>query len=359
MSVWVIHIFGGIRAIYSESKNIRVHPDPLDGQILEIPSTSFHGIVNRVKALNLSVVGIEVLDHKWEFDGLIPPKWRPFHERSKDPYILFGMRDKWSEIGHAAHKRQMGELWDLAARISYQIQTCVQRLYEVSKGYGTQLWSLSRRKRFKLGSRFDDARTQTVYLAIQALLIDACVLRDYLAEFAARYIYADTSRAVTTLNGLRKYLSQKPELTDALSEELRQSTGENGWLNELADYRNLVVHSTPLATAKEHLLLLCEGQDLPTGVKLPSLCFPLPLNPGEIISARGDGNLFKDYSKMVQNFLGASDPQVQSKDALQYLHGVLEELANLSERFSTFSPVVPEIPILTDDDLVGPIQWHW
>ncbi len=49
-------------------------------------------------------------------------------------------------------------------------------------------------------------------MAIQALLVDACVLRDYLAEFATRYIY--TSASQRSLGSLRKYVAEHSELLD-------------------------------------------------------------------------------------------------------------------------------------------------
>jgi hypothetical protein len=357
VSVWVIHVFGGVRAIYEESGAIKVHPDLLSGGTLEIPTASYREIVRNVKALNLSVVGIESLVHSWELNRVIPPNWRPFHELNSAPYVLFETGDKWSDIGHAAHKRRVGKLWDIAARISYQIKTCAWRLFEISEGYAQQLWSLKVRDKFEEGSRFDDLRTRTVYLAIQALLIDACVLRDYLAEFAAGYIYASAPSGVRTVSNLKKYLFSKPELADPLSIELRHATDKNGWLSELGHYRDLVVHSAPLATAKERLWVLCSAHNLPNGAKLPALRFPLPNDPAAIRSARSRGDLFEDFAKLIHDFVDATRPDVTSKDALQYLHTVLGKLGEIAAKFSTFSPLPPEMPVLTDADIIGPIRW--
>ncbi len=76
------------------------------------------------------------------------------------------------------------------------------------------------------------------------------------------------------------------------------------------------------------------------------------------MSARGRGNLYEDYSKIVQRFVGAADRESVSKDALEYLHEVLGKMAGVSAMLASSAPVAPEMAVLTDDDIIGPIEWH-
>src|SRR5438105_3706009 len=87
----------------------------------------------------------------------------------------------WRQIAHAAFKAKRGRLWDSASRIAHQLRVCGWRLRQVSEAYRDQLWARSDGK-FAAGQHFQDQFTWLVYLAIQSFLLDACILRDYIAE---------------------------------------------------------------------------------------------------------------------------------------------------------------------------------
>jgi len=69
----------------------------------------------------------------------------------------------------------------------------------VSDTYHDQLRSSTEGGSFRAGQRCEDAFTWLGYLALQTFLVDACVLRDYLAEFYAMDACPDRALAATNL----------------------------------------------------------------------------------------------------------------------------------------------------------------
>jgi hypothetical protein len=191
---------------------------------------------------------------------------------------------------------------------------------------------------------------------LQAFFAEACVLRDYLAEFAAAHVYTDVTRpGIATLAKLLPYL-RKSELSDAVTNGFKTATADDGWLTLLGHYRNLVIHSAPLAMAKKHLWVWCQTHVLPRGQKLPVIRVPLPNDPAGIMGLRSKTDYGK-FSAIADQFAGAEAVDVGMVDALRYSHEVLGRLGELAALLSQCSPVPPEMPVLTDEDLAGPIEW--
>src|ERR1700731_1168671 len=231
----VIHLPGGLRALQAGSSPLRIDPGSEQGGSLDIHSESGVPVIPQLKKLGLSVIGVRSLSHRWELEGVIPGEWRTFHAGSTKRWISYEGRQKWFEIAHAATKRRLGKLWDIAARISYQIEADTFRLEETSDQYASQLRSLITRGSFRSGSRFEDILTQRVFLSIQSFLIDACVLRDYLAEFAAVYVYKESAIRITTAASLIKRVLKDESRNDAISLKLRNATDKHGWLTLLGN----------------------------------------------------------------------------------------------------------------------------
>ena len=85
---------------------------------------------------------------------------------------------------------------------------------------------------FEARRHFDNAFVWQSYVAIHAFLVDACILRDYLAEFAAHFLYGPrlgmAKINVTTATGLKKLLSklaEADELTARCNRLLRKTVG--------------------------------------------------------------------------------------------------------------------------------------
>lgn len=306
--------------------------------------------------MDLQVFGLSALQHQLELDGVVPPEWRTVHYEPRPAWLGNDVAVTWSQIAYAAWKARAGHLWDCAARVSYQIETVTVRLRQISDGYASQLMSLVARGDFSDGERLDDLWTKPVFLAVQSFLTDACVLRDYLAEFAAAFLYrVGRPKRITKMAGLCEFI-RREQPADALTGKLWSACEPGGWLFDLGKYRNLVVHAAPLALAQRRLWVWCQAHPLPDGDLLPTVRFPLPPNPAAIMKAR-DNPDYEDFEKLAQDFAGVAKVSSTLLDALQYAHGVLGDAAELATELAAFSPVAPRMPTLRRDDLVGPLRW--
>src|ERR1019366_8070066 len=203
-------------------------------------------------------------------------------------------------ISHNSHKRKKGRLWDLASRISHQMRVCSWRLRQISEAYREQLFAKYDGSEFRKGQRFEDGFTWLAYMSIQSFLVDACILRDYLAEFSAHFIYTShQSRraALTSMAALKKKILDTIADADAVTQFLKDATSDGGWLKELGEYRDLVVHSAPLAKAEQKLFAVCDVIDIgEPGGSLPCVKFPIPENPQIISKMRATGSLSEDFT---------------------------------------------------------------
>lgn len=357
--LWVFHLRGGARATWAQSSSpetVQIEPNLTCGATLQFESGSLGEVIRRCNKLHLQVFGATVFAHKLELDGIARPEWRAIHFSPNKAWLSHDAKTIWSQIAHAAWKTKVGRLWDCAARIAYQLETCIERLRQLSDQYANQLQTLLRRKEFPEDSRLNDLWTQSVFLSIQSFLTDACVLRDYLAEFAAAFAYhsPDAPRIRTHAALLKRIKSA--DLDDTLAQQLREISDTGGWLSELGGYRDLVVHSAPLALASRQLWVWCKSVRLPEGRRLPIVRFPLPPDPNAIMAARSKAD-FNNFEALVEQFGRAADVDPKMKDALRYTHGAVTNLAALAVELASYSPVAPEMPVITDADLAGPITW--
>lgn len=357
--VWILHLLGGVRAFWGDNGQpspVQVEPHLMSGKGLEFTASSLGQAIQRCNALGLQSFGAGVYTNGLELKGIVPAQWRTIHYLPNSAWFCYEAQENWSQIAYAARKNQIGRLWDCSARIAYQLTTCISRLQDISDGYATQLRSLVAKK-FPYGSRIENLWTHSVFRSIQAFLAEACILRDYLAEFTAEYVYRAVMRTrITTLAKLVPHL-RSGDFSGKLATDLRKATDPNGWLAMIGDYRNLVVHSAPLAMAQKDLWVWCQAHRLPRGERLPYVQFPLPADPAGIMALRRESD-YANFSTLADIFSGPAEVDSSMKDAFRYLHEVLGKLGELAAALVHHSPVPPEMPVLTDEDMVGPIEWE-
>jgi len=340
----ILHLYGGCRAINTFGPTVELYPPPLGGNKLQFQLANYPSIYSILEKKGLSILGVDFFSNTWELKGLIPPDWRTYHRREPTSWSGFNATTIWSNIGTAAFNRKDGLLWDLASRISYQIRVCNLRLREVSESYNNQLCKCIKRNSFKFGDMFMDGYTLPLYMSLHTFLIDTCILRDSLAEFAAKYIFAAQCSQlpnISSMASLKKYFLKKADISiDPLINQLNIDTEEDGWIHQLGSYRDLVIHSAPLILANQKLFVLCSSIDIEGDKKIPAIFCPIPEKPSEISASRTKGDHFDNFSDQFSAFIGSGSLK---QDGLHYMHGVLENILLLSIKFATFSPYKPEI----------------
>ncbi|TRO12676.1 hypothetical protein EQ826_23320 [Ectopseudomonas mendocina] len=270
---------------------------------------------------------------------------------------MLGKISHSSRIRHS--KKKEAELCDVAARISHQLKACEWRLRQLSESYNDLLNSRIKDGRFKDGERFANGYTALSYLSVQSYLVDVCILRDYLSEFYWLMTYKGKDGGGskrTTLGGLCK-IWKKDSPSDKAGLELKASATEGGWLYELGAYRDLVVHSAPLAKADRTLYAVCQSLEMTQGQRLPAIKLPLPNDPSGIAGGRSSGSYFEDPELNFARFSNALENYESAKDALEYAHLTMQLMGALANSMSKLSPVSPEIPVITRDDIIGDVKF--
>ena len=233
-----VHLVGGCRAFNGFDPIVEFFPRTLDGQMLRIQSKHYGSLYADLKSLDVAPIGFEFLTNSLEAKGLVPKNWRTFHPwGGKNVWPCNDQMDAWAQIAYAASEESNAVLWDLARRISHQLRVCAWRLYQLSDAYHAQLRTRTTEHDFKPGQRFEDGFTWLGYLAVQAFLVDACVLRDYLAEFFAYYVCTVSERPqihISSMAGLVKHVLKKDLSSDPIFSDLRIATSAGGWLYVLA-----------------------------------------------------------------------------------------------------------------------------
>lgn len=140
------------------------------------------------------------------------------------------------------------------------------------------------------------APSSASWRSIQVFLVDACVLRDYLAEFYAAYACGQPHIATSNITSMKGLLKQKVldkiPPGNSLADNIRAATATGGWLHQLGAYRNLVVHCVPLARSDASLYALSTELKNPGAGGIPAISFPLPQDPVAISRSRASGAHF-------------------------------------------------------------------
>ena len=352
----IFHLAGGIRAMNLEGPEVALMPTTIKGTSAGFRANTFRSVYSDLAKRGLEIIGVDFFANPLEIERTAPPEWRVFHQGwpSRD------LTQKWSEIANAAFKKNDGHAWDLAARVSYQMDVCNLRVRQASEAYAEQLNAKSKQGSLAPGLGFEDGFTRLGYIAIQSYLIDVCTLRDYLAEFVANFIWSpifgiDGSQ-ISSMSGLIKKALKEIPSTDPLSSSLKEATGNGGWLQELGAYRDLVVHTAPLSTAGARLFGIIEYQELDPTRTLPILRLPLPINPQELMSQRATRQHFSDFSAQMNIFTQMAREKFSSVDALGYIWKAHRKIAELAGLIGAASPLKGEILVITDSDIIGDIR---
>lgn len=356
----VVHLTGGCRAYNDFDPLLEFEPALASGQKVRMNIREYKSLYADLKRADLAAIGYDFITNSLEAKSLVPTNWRTFHPWPGSVWPCQDEIDRWSHIGYAGSKANDPKLWDIARRVSHQLRVCAWRLRQISESYREQLHAKTAAGEFKAGVRFEDGFTWLSYLSIQAFLVDACVLRDYLAEFYAMYACPERDLIgdlqITSMSGLKKRALDKLTTTNKVTDELKSATTKGGWLHLLGAYRDLVVHCVPLARADSSLMALSSELTIPGAGSLPAVSLPLPDDPSAISQSRASGQHLVSLKDELSFFVRANRGSAPSTDGLIYAYGCLDRLTKLVCDLGTHSPLQPEMPHITDANVIGEIK---
>lgn len=339
------------------SDQLELEPAASNGQIACLFSPNYPQSYELLRKYGLQTLGVDFYLDVAQADGRRLPSWRSYHHIGSTSWPCAEQAETWSFIAHGAFQEKNGLLWDVASRIRHQLRVCDWRLRQISECYRDQLRATLGNGEFVEGRRFSNGFTWLGYLAIQSFLVDACVLRDYFAEYRALILlqagqHKFTSK-VTRMGSLKKQYLNRANLTFSADQALADATEAGGWLRLLGSYRNLVVHFAPLASAGSSLYAICVALRFQGDMALPSIKLPIPPDPEKISESRASGTYWDDSELNYARFLNALANPVEALDGLQYAHSVLGHLATLAIHLGVMSPVKPKERVLTEKDIIN------
>lgn len=325
--------------------------------IFEIPS--YGSLYQALAELDLTPFVTEFIHHKYQIEGSMPAESRACFIGKGDTWILETQCHIWSQVAAEAARQKDSGIWDCASRISHQLRATQYELDTIASAYSRQLKARLISQDYENGQLFADMFTDKCYQAIQNYLINACILRDYLAEFYFKFCISSQLRenhSVTTMSALKKKVLTKTTCNDPLFLELKAETSKDGWIKELGDYRDMAAHSVPLAKVLRHMFIKSESKMLLKKYEVPGIRCPLPNSPAEIKTERAKGQAFIDFENQWRKELEIANGPDAGQDGMKYAHTTSFNLAKLAEKIVAESPIEPKMQIIDESMVIGEIK---
>ena len=351
--VRIVWVSGGVVAVNNPGPEVQIGAG-LGGRMLSsfrIPT--YASLFAILRQQGFPIVGVTFVDGTEEAIGLRPPQFRA--QSDKECWLAWDMHQQWRQIAHASSQRDNMPLMDVASRIASGLAYSEMRLHDLVEAYSIQLRGLSHASASLEYRRFKDTNSFVVYKAIHALFWEMAVLRDTLAEFAAKFCFARAG--VATLSGLIRSL-RKDSSADPLAKQLMEAADmETGvWLAMFTGYRNLFTHSAPMEQAAGIAFTVLDTRVLSPDLSIPQIYYPLPPNVAELTRRRSSGTLFMTLKELLDASSGRCHERTSEPDALDYLRSCLDQMAQLSLVLATRSPIDAEPIHFGSEDIIGEIR---
>jgi hypothetical protein len=183
-----------------------------------------------------------------------------------------------------------------------------------------------------------------IEMAVHSFLTDLATLRDYLAEFIAKYVLAPfrtDDKHIRLMAKLKSEILPHVQGKHEIVEYLEAITADDGWLKILSDYRDLAVHYSPLSSADYRAWVAMKTVKQPNGAQFPSISMPLPADPAATKRARSKFDSNASWKKWQQENFGDGNRQI-GPDILQYCHEMLGRMTFLARGVGGYSPIRPK-----------------
>lgn len=352
-----VHLAGGLRAVNSARQPKVLFFPRLDATPESFEITDYGSLFRNLRQdFQLKVIGYDLVDHQLQIDGHTPPMWLPFHVDLGGP-IVTTTRNLWSELGTGGLQSDNLAFIDLCHRIQFQIDSSAWRLRDLSNAYHIELNALIETGGYSDGKRIHTMNSFAIEIAVHSFLTDLATLRDYLAEFIARYIlhpFRTDNKNIRLMAKLMvevlPHVRQKHEIVPYLE----AITADNGWLKVLSDYRDLAVHYSPLSFAEYQAWVIMKTLEQPNRIQFPSISMSLPADPAATKRARSKLNANASWKQWQRENFGQSD-RGQGPEMLQYCHEMLGKMVHLASHVAQYSPIAPKQLVL---DSSNSRSWH-
>lgn len=347
----IVHLHGGLRAF--DGGGPKTDIGMCNGAVLaQFNSPPYQSLYSGLTQLGLRPLGVEFQTAPAGLVGASLPDWRCFSLVSgfyaaKEDEIWMGVRHNASTTGQPL-------VADLAGRCGTYLRLLSIRVREISEAYGRCLHGyMANKKRIEAGF-FTNDWTQYVDAALHAYMADAASFRDLLAEMVWRLVLGQSLPATSTLGGFIKQAAAKDSGVALVKDVLAQAK-EGGWLRNLSDVRDAIIHVAPLSRSQEFHFVATRLLSLPGGVSLPALHYPLTEADGSIRRRPSEPVDFTDEAKIKLALEQYHAFVARSGDALDFAIESFLRLTALAREVQTYCKLVSKPIVLTSKEIIGPI----
>jgi hypothetical protein len=347
--VWMA---GGVVALNETGENVQINAGMGGRSLCTLRISTFASLFEVLRQKGFSILGATFLRHPEELQGLRPPEFRAMSP-SKG-WLVWDLTQKWRQIAFAAGKGDRMPLMDVASRIASGFRYSQMRLHDLVRAYSIQLRGRLHESEAKEYQAFKDINSFEVYKTIHSLFWELAVLRDTLAEFAADSCFSRVG--VRTMRELLKFLQQNPS-PDPLADEILRAANQSpgGWLATFTYYRNFFTHVAPMEQAAGISSAVQDMRNLSSDFSVPQIYYALPRDIKDLTRKRSKGVLF-DSLKELSAASSQRHQRTSEPDALDYLHGCLNQFAELALTLVARSPIVPRPIHIGPEDIIGGIK---
>jgi hypothetical protein len=313
-----IHLLGGLRCGTSTNGKLQIHVlgTPLKpSNVIQMDITEQRHYVRFFRSVGLDMVGFEDISSD---KGYTSSTWHAWDPDAKS--IETDIDYIWSGIANAFRNAADYEGCELARNTVFGIRATSSRLRDISEAYGNQN-TFAFCHNYQPNIRFKNLDTLDVFLAIHSFLVEMGILRDYLATFLAKkhFNILNVSR-MAKLRERCATMNADPVAQRVVS--ICDKNSEGGWLGQLSDLRNLIVHSAPITSRTS-------------------------------IAAMTTHRCKIEDSSLPQVYLGITIPASEREiDALRHCLDLFRKICELARYVASISGIRPLPFRLTDNDLL-------
>jgi len=305
---------------------------------------------------SLQLQGFQIMGTTFVVDLHLPDEDRRHEFRTffrNKGWLAWEVKHKWRRIAVAAGIAKNLPLMDVASRIASGITYTESRLSDLVNAYSLQLSALLRYEGPKQYEAFKHYTSLEVYKGIHALFWEMAVLRDTLAEFAARFCFSEP--AIFSMKGLRKTL-KKLAVKDQIADEiLRINQSSGGWLATFTAYRNCFTHLASLEQVEGTTFVVQDMRRVSESLSIPQVYYPLPGEIEKLLEKRSRGFPFASLEEFREALSRHHDRNFEP-DALEYLHSCATRFAEFADELVSRSPVPPQPIHIGPKDIIGEVR---
>jgi len=351
-----VHLEGGLRAINEPGNSVRFLPNLQEG-LPTLTLAKYSHLHRNLRDIGFQLLGVDFYQDNDQLDGFYPPNWRPHYEPRG--YIANDVAELWDNLANAGHEIDDFGFVDICRRIAFQVKACSWRLRDLSETYHRELCNKVRDKDFESGRPFGSVNGFQIGLAAHSYFSEFGTLRDYTAEFLAKYVFIKNvpdGKHIRLMSSLRKHVIPNVDYDHPIKQEMDRICADDGWLNIVSAYRDIAVHYSPLELAEGPCPFETNVFRSKSGKKFPRISFNLPHDPVSLRTERSVApSSTKSASEWQRLMLESRLDGRRGPDALLLAYHSLKWVCEFVHRVAEHSPVSPKrvhIHVGTDSEVI-------